>query len=230
MNTPARPKRIPHRRPPWIVWIRVRQTEEEKAWEDAWGEEIERRIADDARDEHGRRGTPFEEIVAQWEREWRVEAGSTRAHRRTWRRRVSRARHTRNIARTVLSRRFDVPHIQVCSADLDADPRVIEPPWHRREGHGPDRHDGPHVIVGDHDDAALVEDLEALCNEVREALEQAWDARLPWTEVEPRLRAKYGGHWLGSHVGSDPPAYEDVEAAFEASKAATTTTMGASPS
>lgn len=210
----AHARRAPKRRPQWIVWIRVRPTEEERAWEADWVEECERRAAHPERDEHGRTSIPHEEVMAKFERRLRVQVESTRKERRTWRRRVSRARHTRHIARLVARGSFGVPCIEVVPADEGA-PRVIQPSWHRRAGLGAEPRGGPFIVIGHHDDAPVIDDPRALQDEIQRALEDAWDAGLPWEQVEPPLREKYAHVWLGSHAGDSPPAYEDVYAAFE---------------
>lgn len=217
MTPSARPRRVAKRRPQWFVWIRVRPSAEEVAFEDELFAELEERIAHPTRDEHGRRFIPHAEVMADFERKLRVEVGATRRELRTWRRRVSRARSTENIARTVARGSFDVPRIDVVPADVNADPRMIQPPWHRRAGLTARLEDRPFIVIGHHDDAPEV-DADALYGEIQQALEDAWDARLPWEQVEPRLREKYAHVWLGSHEGCSPPAYEDVYAAFEASR------------
>jgi hypothetical protein len=157
-------------------------------------------LASDERDEHGRRFIPGEEVMADFERGLRVEVGSTRAERRTWRRRVSRARYTENIARTVVRGSFGVPHIEICSADLEAEPRVIEPPWHRRAGLTGERHDGPVLVTQLDENAPEIEAPWALTDEIQQALDEAWEARLRWEDVEPRLRAKYAHVWVAGRA------------------------------
>lgn len=257
-------KRVPKRRPAWVVWIHVRPSEEESAHlakqAAAWSAALE--AVNGERDRHGRRFTPHEEVMAGFERDLRMKVGSTRAERRTWRRRCSRARHTKNIARTLIPGAFGQARIEVVASqieptspitgddadrlleqladvappeeierrkeearrflaevtapkyprplpakkalakklpsDLNADTRLIEPPWHRRAGVLQERHGRPFVAVWLKDDAPVVDDVDALKSEMLQALDEAWDAGLALDEVEPRLREKYAHVWLGA--------------------------------
>jgi hypothetical protein len=182
---------------PWTVHIRVRPTAEERFHLD----ELERA---NERDEHGRRWIPHAVVMARLERDARRMHGSTRAQIRTWRRRLSRARHTRNRTRWTAA---GLVGGQTCIVvSTRAETVLIPPPWHRRPDRSVYPDDGPVLVCALHDDAPAVADLWALKDEILRELQAAWDARVPWEEVGPRLREKYAAVWLDASPNLDTEA------------------------